>query len=186
MFTYFFLSFRCSKTPFYLCIVFLIFNCGWNFPRFSQFVESIFRWRKNQSNKKKMCVLQNENKLTAHKPSCRSVCYKFVSACDISYFHDQKFNVAAFCFFLAVHWIPAIFTCFLSLFSLLVPSLCYFLYLCRCRCRYNFTIFVNILMRFSIISIFPPIFLLFVAFADAAATFVPVLALRAQDASILA
>lgn len=116
-----------QKTPFYLCIVFLIFNCGWNFPRFSQFVESIFRWRKNQSNKKKMCVLQNENKLTAHKPSCRSVCYKFVSACDISYFHDQKFNVAAFCFFLAVHWIPAIFTCFLSLFSLLVPSLCYFL-----------------------------------------------------------
>lgn len=116
-----------QKTPFYLCIVFLIFNCGWNFPRFSQFVESIFRWRKNQSNKRKMCVLQNENKLTAHKPSCRSVCYKFVSACDISYFHDQKFNVAAFCFFLAVHWIPAIFTCFLSLFSLLVPSLCYFL-----------------------------------------------------------
>lgn len=106
-----------QKTPFYLCIVFLIFNCGWNFPRFSQFVESIFRWRKNQSNKKKMCVLQNENKLTAHKPSCRSVCYKFVSACDISYFHDQKLN----------HWIPAIFTCFLSLFSLLVPSLCYFL-----------------------------------------------------------
>lgn len=116
-----------QKTPFYLCIVFLIFNCGWNFPRFSQFVESIFRWRKNQSNKRKMCVLQNENKLTAHKPSCSSVCYKFVSACDISYFHDQKFNVAAFCFFLAVHWIPAIFTCFLSLFSLLVPSLCYFL-----------------------------------------------------------
>lgn len=59
-------------------------------------------------------------------------------------------------------------------------------YVFRCRCRYNFTIFVNILMRFSIISIFPPIFLLFVAFADAAATFVPVLALRAQDASILA
>lgn len=184
MLTYFFLSFRCSKTPFYLCIVFLIFNCGWNFPRFSQFVESIFRWRKNQSNKKKCASFRMRiNWLHTSRHADLSA----INLCRRVTFLISMTKSSMLLLFVSF-WLFIEYLLFSPAFCLCFRCWCHhyaIFYVCRCRCRHNFTIFVNILMRFSIISIFPPIFLLFVAFADAA-TFVPVLALRAQDASILA